>query len=465
MALASFDNLSWFSKLRRTLSSVPLPMMGACLIRTWVRCATPLFPDGAVFWGLSTSNIFDVTCALTALSLALASKVIGEAYRKQRLTLVATIFMVIASLSIGLAVTLDLPWLASPLAVLAGIGFMTMSLVWCTLYMSFNPIRMIMYYCLSQLLSNILIFALNGYQPPHMYGVLTLLPLFSLLCLRKSASLLGANDKPLARQNVRPFPWKPALFLMTYSLAYSIAEASSGVLSGYPQLFLYLIPPALFLVGVIFEPKYFSLRTIYLVVCPVMMCALLLPVAIPNLPGELSAALVSLGYSTSSLLGILILGSISYRLGISALWLVGTTRACSYMGMYLGDLCHQMLDTASGNLTPALAALLAVCVVISSTMLLTEKGINANWRMSPSEQTTSGNEDSGPLVTIAQARDLYGLTDREEEVLYLLVQKKSVPVIAADMFLAQGTVKAHVQHIYQKMGVHSRKELEEALHI
>ena len=67
---------------------------------------------------------------------------------------------------------------------------------------------------------------------------------------------------------------------------------------------------------------------------------------------------------------------------------------------------------------------------------------------------------AGPLVAIAQARDLYGLTAREEEILCLLAQKKTVPTIAADMFLAQGTVKAHVQHIYQKMDIHSRKELE-----
>lgn len=31
--------------------------------------------------------------------------------------------------------------------------------------------------------------------------------------------------------------------------------------------------------------------------------------------------------------------------------------------------------------------------------------------------------------------------------------------IAEDMFIAEGTVKAHIQHIYAKLGIHSRKEL------
>lgn len=73
------------------------------------------------------------------------------------------------------------------------------------------------------------------------------------------------------------------------------------------------------------------------------------------------------------------------------------------------------------------------------------------------------DETRARLAAVARARDIYGLTDREEEILYLLAQHKKVPTIAKDMFIAQGTVKAHVQHIYQKMGVHSRTELEHAL--
>ena len=53
----------------------------------------------------------------------------------------------------------------------------------------------------------------------------------------------------------------------------------------------------------------------------------------------------------------------------------------------------------------------------------------------------------------------YGLTQREIEVLHLLAQGKTNAQIGQDMFIAEGTVKAHVQHIYQKLDVHSRKEL------
>ena len=140
------------------------------------------------------------------------------------------------------------------------------------------------------------------------------------------------------------------------------------------------------------------------------------------------------------------------------------------MGLFLGNACYRSLELANGALSVSLCVILALAVVISSFLLLSEQGLNANWQMVAQGGLGVRGEDTGlggnatspagPLVAIAQARDLYGLTAREEEILCLLAQKKTVPTIAADMFLAQGTVKAHVQHIYQKMDIHSRKELE-----
>ena len=67
-----------------------------------------------------------------------------------------------------------------------------------------------------------------------------------------------------------------------------------------------------------------------------------------------------------------------------------------------------------------------------------------------------------PAVSATGLRELYGLTQREEEVLCLLLREKTLSAIASELFVAPGTVKAHVQHIYQKMGVHTRKELLDA---
>ena len=51
------------------------------------------------------------------------------------------------------------------------------------------------------------------------------------------------------------------------------------------------------------------------------------------------------------------------------------------------------------------------------------------------------------------------MTSRETEVLMLLAQHKTVGQIEREPFIANGTAKAHVRHVYQKFDIHSREEL------
>lgn len=52
----------------------------------------------------------------------------------------------------------------------------------------------------------------------------------------------------------------------------------------------------------------------------------------------------------------------------------------------------------------------------------------------------------------------YGLSHREEEILELLAQGMSGARIEQELFISKNTVKTHVHHIYEKLGVHSRDE-------
>ncbi|MEG0620695.1 MAG: LuxR C-terminal-related transcriptional regulator, partial [Raoultibacter sp.] len=52
---------------------------------------------------------------------------------------------------------------------------------------------------------------------------------------------------------------------------------------------------------------------------------------------------------------------------------------------------------------------------------------------------------------------------REEEVLLLLAQHKTVGAIERELFIANGTAKTHTRHIYRKLDIHSRDELFEKL--
>ena len=52
----------------------------------------------------------------------------------------------------------------------------------------------------------------------------------------------------------------------------------------------------------------------------------------------------------------------------------------------------------------------------------------------------------------------YNLSTQEKKVLQLLVAGKSYKMIAAELFVAQETVKSHVSNIYAKLHVHSGTE-------
>jgi DNA-binding CsgD family transcriptional regulator len=48
------------------------------------------------------------------------------------------------------------------------------------------------------------------------------------------------------------------------------------------------------------------------------------------------------------------------------------------------------------------------------------------------------------------------LTDREREVLMLVREGKTNSQIARELWIAHGTVRKHLEHIYRKLGVQSR---------
>jgi DNA-binding CsgD family transcriptional regulator len=52
----------------------------------------------------------------------------------------------------------------------------------------------------------------------------------------------------------------------------------------------------------------------------------------------------------------------------------------------------------------------------------------------------------------------HNLSDREKQVLQLLVDGYSYKMIAANMFIAIDTVRSHIKKIYEKLHVNSKSE-------
>jgi len=59
-------------------------------------------------------------------------------------------------------------------------------------------------------------------------------------------------------------------------------------------------------------------------------------------------------------------------------------------------------------------------------------------------------------IRMRAAHDTPALTEREREILRLIAEGKSLPQIAKELYLGVTTVKTHVQHLYEKLGVSDR---------
>jgi DNA-binding CsgD family transcriptional regulator len=68
--------------------------------------------------------------------------------------------------------------------------------------------------------------------------------------------------------------------------------------------------------------------------------------------------------------------------------------------------------------------------------------------------------DESPAITAERLLPL-GLSRRQTEVLALLAGGAGVEAIARDLFISPATVRKHLEHIYARLGVHSRAEAVE----
>ena len=62
------------------------------------------------------------------------------------------------------------------------------------------------------------------------------------------------------------------------------------------------------------------------------------------------------------------------------------------------------------------------------------------------------------IQTRVEKNEFIDLSEREREILGILVKGKSYKVIAAECFISIDTVSTHVRHIYEKLHVHSKSE-------
>lgn len=265
-------------------------------------------------------------------------------------------------------------------------------------------------------------------------------------------------DEP--RMRVR-FPWRPVLLMVVYYPAFCLvlmAVGDKGVLRGLQDVGGMAVYALVLLVSLVAFRR-FRLSQLYTVALPCMCAALLGTMASIAWPTNAVLLLAGVGFHSFSLFTYLLLFSISFRYGVSTLWLLGLTNVPRVLikgaaGMMFGT---TGLSTQDAIFNQAVAVL-AVALIVASLLLAFGREFGSTWGI------VADDANWGRRMTnlVDQCRDLsrlYGLTRREEDVLILLAQGNDVAAIGEQLVLSRGTVRNHVQHVYRKFDVHSREEL------
>ncbi|MEE0705158.1 MAG: helix-turn-helix transcriptional regulator [Adlercreutzia sp.] len=445
------------------LRDIPLVFLGLGFYRAWLDESLVIFSQTDTAF-LSSKIVFDMTCGLTALALALFFAPRAQGQRSRMIALSAA-SMVLSSLGLALSFqgSAAIAALHTLCCVLAAFGMMTLSLLWIEFYASFNPVRMALCYALALLLGKGLTVLLAGYNDLYRFLFQLALPVFSGACLYRSRRrVYGAREQDgPSLLLATSFPWKPALFIGAYAFAsvfsgFSVAQGEEG-----PLELVGALPAAAVFCSILLSTKRFDFFSMYGIALPLMVCGFLVLAVVPGAPTSVVSLCVSVSYSAASILVVLIVCGISYRTGASALRLFGLVRFAQYGAMALGMLCREMLDSLVDSAAADIAAFMVVIVfvVVVSAVFASERSSYFGWSVE-SIATQRGEKVVVPLTAkVEQVAEERTLTQREQEVLLQLLHRKTVASIAEDMFIAEGTVKAHIQHIYAKLDIHSRKEL------
>jgi DNA-binding CsgD family transcriptional regulator len=137
----------------------------------------------------------------------------------------------------------------------------------------------------------------------------------------------------------------------------------------------------------------------------------------------------------------------------------GIGLSANVFGVLLGGLLGSsitLLNISSANV--AVIALTVICITLAILPLLNRQLVrllsNHTYLLafaSMEEKQQKNIVDTAPVLN--------PLTDREQDVLRLILGGKTNKAIAAELFISENTVKTHVKNIYSKYNVSSRAEI------
>lgn len=158
---------------------------------------------------------------------------------------------------------------------------------------------------------------------------------------------------------------------------------------------------------------------------------------------------------------LILLSEAATEQSLPPFYLYGALAIVYLLPHIVGDLTAYLILVFTG--TPAESGLVGwalLAIIFTSTVLILLLMRNRTFEVSV-KPATKVAEQSDERINILH--EVYGLSERESEVVQLYAQGRSARSISEKLFISESTVRTHLKRIYTKLDVHSRQELLDKL--
>ncbi len=489
----------------RRFIPVPFCFMGMGLFRVWTETlyssgavsfpamSVPLdLPQVAPLAALDAYAFFEIFTALALVALALLSRRVAPLYRHPTaivLTLVCMVGAVCANFSSILA-----PGLAGPLfwvsTVGGGVGMALILMLWSEFFGCIGPLRVGAYYAASLAVGSVVLWFFKGLATWWLCAGACLVPAVSLLCLWRAYATLPAEAYPARFQGKFAFPWKPVAVVGLCTLVYAMRESVfAGPLGMYSSVGAFAAALGAYALislkttrahgdaaeatdpdkaGAAHDAP-FDFSLLYRIGVPLMLVSILPLETLLPAWGTIASGCAIASYTLLLIFIMVVMSNLSFRFGVCALWLFAIERTVRLAATVAGRMAGETLRACQLPALPTLLLVMAMAAMLlaAAAIMLSQKNISSSqWGvvlLPDAAQEAQGSQRNRLGVKCSELARQAALTPREEDVLFLLAQSKTLGEISHELCIGTNTVKTHSKHVYQKLGIHARSELLEML--
>lgn len=467
--------------------TVPLSCLGIGLVSTWSELSfiNPPYPFNVP--GDILFQVFNIGTVILAIIVMIG---IQTGFIKTALVacnrnlLLAAIIMILSTcLSLSVALfNLETPWLVVIAAALGGAGMTLFFVMWFEVLSHLNPLELLLCFSLGAIGRVTLIWLCEGMALERFLFCMCAIAIAGMLTLKKARDGVAKSAPVVAEiksdqtasspvEKACSFPIKPLLVIITSTTALSFVQSlagNAGGINGNPGV---LVAALCVTIAVLIKGERFEFKWLWQGSVAFIMVFIILFIATgPTFP-MLSNFIVCMSYELSMMMIYSILGDLVYRSYYNSTFLfageIAIALAAGTATHMLFALFSESVFSQSVIIPVIISTLLAALFAVAAIRAFSKRNLSEHWGAiirKPIAYDIDLLKEKSRLGlrchTLAQEA---GLSDREEEVLLLVAQRKKPAEIAHQLVIEVSTVNTHKKHIYRKLDVHSAKELQERI--